>query len=98
VEGFIDRVRVHQAGLPCVVALMRCTLSRRREQLLDGHFREAVPLMDGEKAGRNADAAIAERLATKIAATCRDSAGRSTRPARRRSDSLPLRARPLVSR
>lgn len=67
VEGFFDCVRVHQAGIRCVVALMGCTLSARQEELLVGHFREAVLLMDGDKAGRSAGAAIAERLVNKIA-------------------------------
>jgi len=67
VEGFFDCVKVHQAGLPCVVAMMGCTLSRRQEELLANRFHEAVLLMDGDKAGRNAGAAIAERLVTKIA-------------------------------
>jgi DNA primase len=62
VEGFFDCLKVHQAGLPCVVALMGCSLSRRQEQLLRGHFDEVVLLLDGDKAGRTAGPTIAARL------------------------------------
>jgi DNA primase len=66
VEGFFDAVNVHQAGLPCVVALMGCSLSRRQEELLLEHFREVVLLLDGDNAGRHAGAAIAQRLVSKL--------------------------------
>jgi DNA primase len=51
VEGFFDCLKVYQAGLPCVVALMGCALSRRQEQLLESHFRNVVLMMDGDNAG-----------------------------------------------
>jgi len=66
VEGFFDCLNVHQAGLPCVVALMGCTLSDRQARLLEQHFREVVLLMDGDKAGRTAGAVIAGRLVTRL--------------------------------
>lgn len=66
VEGFFDCIKVHQAGLPCVVALMGCSLSLRQEELLQQHFREIILLLDGDKAGRSAGAAIAARLVTKL--------------------------------
>jgi DNA primase len=66
VEGFFDCIRVHQAGLPCVVALMGSSLSVRQEELLCGHFREVVLLLDGDRPGRAASAAIAQRLVSKI--------------------------------
>jgi DNA primase len=62
VEGFFDCLKVHQAGLPGVVALMGCSLSSHQEQLLQRHFREVILLLDGDKAGRTAGAAIAGRL------------------------------------
>ena len=62
VEGFFDCLNVHQAGLPCVIALMGCSLSRRQEQLLQKHFQEVILLLDGDGAGRSAGAAIAARL------------------------------------
>jgi DNA primase len=66
VEGFFDCIKVHQAGLPCVVALMGCSLSIRQEALLQQHFREVILLLDGDKAGRSAGALIAKRLVSKL--------------------------------
>jgi DNA primase len=66
VEGFFDCFHVHQAGLPCVVALMGCSLSHHQEDLLQRHFQEVILLLDGDKAGRTSGAAIAARLCTKI--------------------------------
>jgi DNA primase len=66
VEGFFDAVNVHQAELPCVVALMGCSLSQRQEALLQEHFREVVLLLDGDNPGRRAGAAIAQRLVSKV--------------------------------
>ena len=66
VEGFFDCIRVHQAGLPCVVALMGCSLSIRQEALVQQHFREVILLLDGDKAGRSAAGAIAARLLSKL--------------------------------
>jgi DNA primase len=67
VEGFFDCLRVHQAGLPCVVALMGCSLSQRQEALLQQHFRQVTVMLDGDNAGRRAGAMIAARLITKVA-------------------------------
>lgn len=66
VEGFFDCFNVHQAGLPCVVALMGCTLSQHQEHLLHQHFQEVILLLDGDKAGRTAGTAIAARLCSNI--------------------------------
>jgi DNA primase len=66
VEGFFDCIKVHQAGLPCVVALMGCSLSIRQEELLQQHFREVILLLDGDKAGRSAATVIAGRLVPKL--------------------------------
>jgi len=66
VEGFFDCLKVHQAGLPCVVALMGCSLSARQEQLLTEHFREVIVLMDGDRAGRAAAATIGPQLVTRL--------------------------------
>jgi DNA primase len=66
VEGFFDCFRVHQAGLPGVVALMGCSLSLQQEELLCEHFREVVLLLDGDTPGRAAAAAIAQRLVPKV--------------------------------
>ena len=67
VEGFFDCLNVHQAGFPCVVALMGCSLSGRQEALLQQHFRQVTLMLDGDNAGRRAGAAIAARLVTKLA-------------------------------
>ncbi|MEO8594314.1 MAG: toprim domain-containing protein [Candidatus Solibacter sp.] len=66
VEGFFDAVNLHQSGLPCVVALMGCSLSQRQEALLLEHFREVVLLLDGDTTGRRAAAAIAQRLLSNV--------------------------------
>jgi hypothetical protein len=66
VEGFFDCLNVHQAGLPCVVALMGCSLSRRQEELLEQHFREVILFLDGDSAGRSAAVAVAARLVSKV--------------------------------
>ena len=66
VEGIFDCINVHRAGLPCVVALMGCSLSRQQEKLLWQHFRGVILLLDGDKAGRSAGAAIAGRMVPKL--------------------------------
>ena len=66
VEGFFDCFKVHQAGVPCVVALMGCSLSHRQIDLLEQHFSEAILLLDGDKAGRAASATIAAQLVPKL--------------------------------
>jgi DNA primase len=63
VEGFFDCMKVHQAGFPCVVALMGATLSEQQEGWLLERFRRVVLLLDGDQAGRRGSAAIAARLA-----------------------------------
>jgi DNA primase len=66
VEGFFDCMKVHQAALPCVVALMGCSLSIRQEELLQQHFREVILLLDGDRPGRAAAVSIARRLVSKL--------------------------------
>jgi DNA primase len=66
VEGFFDCLKVHQAGLRCVVALMGCSLSLRQEELLREHFHEIVLFLDGDKAGRGAAITIAKRLVSRV--------------------------------
>jgi DNA primase len=68
VEGFFDCFNVYQAGFPCVVALMGCSLSRQQEALLQQHFHHQItPMLEGDNAGRRAGAIIAARLVTKVA-------------------------------
>jgi len=66
VEGFFDCFKVYQAGIPCVVALMGCSLSCRQTDLLEQHFEETVLLLDGDKAGRAASTTIAAQLVPKL--------------------------------
>jgi DNA primase len=66
VEGFFDCLKVHEAGLPGVVALMGCSLSLRQQALLCEHFQDVTLFLDGDTAGRAAGAAIAERLVSKV--------------------------------
>ena len=62
VEGFFDCLKVHQAGLPCVVALMGCSLSEHQETLLLRSFRNVVLMLDADSAGVHGSAIIADRL------------------------------------
>ena len=62
VEGYFDCVRVHQAGFPCVVALMGSSLSAAQESGLRRHFEGIVLILDGDAAGRAASEVIATRL------------------------------------
>jgi DNA primase len=62
VEGHFDCMRVHQAGFPCVVALMGCSLSAAQESGLLDHFDRIVLMLDGDAAGRAASDGIAARL------------------------------------
>jgi DNA primase len=65
VEGYFDCIRVHQAGFPCVVALMGSALSAAQESALLRHFARIVLMMDGDVAGQAASQAIAARLSSR---------------------------------
>jgi DNA primase len=62
VEGFFDCLKVHQAGMPCVVALMGCSLSAHQETLLLHSFRNVALMLDADSAGVHGSAVIADRL------------------------------------
>lgn len=62
VEGFFDCLKVHQAGLPSVVALMGCSLSGHQETLLVERFCSIVLMLDADPAGQHASRLIANRL------------------------------------
>lgn len=62
VEGFFDCLKVHQAGRPCVVALMGCWLSAAQEKFLLERFRKIVLMLDADPAGQRATLSIADRL------------------------------------
>lgn len=69
VEGFFDCMRVHQAGIPCVVALMGARLSRAQKDLLADRFSNVILLLDGDQTGRTATAQIASDLAPACSVT-----------------------------
>jgi DNA primase len=64
VEGFFDCIKVHQAGIQNVVALMGSTLSEAQEKLLF-QFKRVVLFLDGDDAGRAGSQSIAARLISK---------------------------------
>jgi len=51
VEGFFDCFKVHQAGVPNVVALLGSTLSEQQEELLLAHSDRLALMFDGDDAG-----------------------------------------------
>jgi DNA primase len=65
VEGYFDCLRVHQAGLPWVVALMGASLSPQQERLLTERFEQVILMLDGDAAGRAATRAISATLLQK---------------------------------
>jgi len=62
VEGFFDCMKVHQAGIRSVVALMGSALYEPQQQLLRERFRQIHLLLDGDSAGRKASEVIAQKL------------------------------------
>jgi DNA primase len=62
VEGFFDCLKLHQAGVPAVVALMGAELYEAQKSALLGHFRSIILMLDGDTAGRRATAAITTQL------------------------------------
>ena len=69
VEGFFDCMRLHQAGFPCVVALMGAHLWRGQRSLVTDRFSSIVLLLDGDPTGRRATAQIASDLAPALTVT-----------------------------
>lgn len=64
VEGFFDCFRLHQAGIPNVVALMGCQLSKEQEQLLLATTDHITLALDQDEAGRQGTQDILQRLVT----------------------------------
>ena len=62
VEGFFDCLKVHQAGVPAVVALMGAGLYEPQMSALLRHFRSIILMLDGDAAGRRATAAISAQI------------------------------------
>jgi DNA primase len=64
-EGYFDCIRVHQASLPWVVALMGSSLSMEQERQLLQRFDQIILMLDGDEAGRAASRVISSRLSGK---------------------------------
>ena len=62
-EGFFDCLKVHQAGFGSAVAPMGSALYEPQRRLRAKRFRQIVPMLDGDAAGRRASAEIAARMA-----------------------------------
>jgi DNA primase len=62
VEGYFDCMKVHQAGQPCVVAMMGCCLSDETEKVLLERFGKLVLMLDADLTGQQATRSIADRL------------------------------------
>ncbi len=69
VEGYFDCMRIHQVGLPWVVALMGSSLSMEQERQLLRRFDQVILMLDGDAAGRAAGQAIKARLSSKCSVT-----------------------------
>jgi DNA primase len=62
VEGFFDCLKLHQAGMPAVVALMGAALYESQQRTLLQHFKHVILMLDGDPAGRRATARLIHRL------------------------------------
>jgi DNA primase len=62
VEGFFDCMKVHQAGVRPVVALMGSVLYEPQRHALLKRFSRAILLLDGDPPGRKASTVIAQSL------------------------------------
>jgi DNA primase len=62
VEGFFDCMKVHQAGVRSVVALMGSVLYEPQYRALLERFRHITLMLDGDRTGRKASAVIAHKL------------------------------------
>jgi DNA primase len=62
VEGFFDCLKIHQAGVRAVVALMGAALYDSQQRALLRYFQSVILMLDGDTAGRCATAAIAAQL------------------------------------
>jgi DNA primase len=67
VEGFFDCLKLHQAGVPAVAALMGVALYPAQQRAVLRHFRSVVLMLDGDTAGRRATAMIAAQLRPHVA-------------------------------
>jgi DNA primase len=62
VEGFFGCLKLHQAGVGSVVALMGSALYPSQQRLLVERFQRVILMLDGDAAGQRAITEIAARL------------------------------------
>ncbi len=62
VEGFFDCLKLHQAGVPAVVALMGAELYEAQKRALLRHFRTIILMLDGDVAGHRGTTAMTAQL------------------------------------
>ena len=62
VEGFFECMKLRQAGIRSVAALMGSALYEPQRCALFGRFRHVVVMLDGDLTGRKASKTIAGRL------------------------------------
>lgn len=62
VEGFFDCLKLHQTGVPAVVALMGAAHYASQQRALLQHFAHVILMLDGDPAGRRATASLSNRL------------------------------------
>ena len=62
VEGFFDCLKLHQAAIAAVVALMGAALYESQQRQLLERFRRVILMLDDDVAGRRATATIAAHL------------------------------------
>jgi DNA primase len=62
VEGFFDCMKLHQAGMTAVVALLGAALYPSQQRVLLQRFRHVILMLDGDDAGRRATATITAQL------------------------------------
>lgn len=62
VEGFFDCMKLHQAGMTAVVALLGAALYPSPQRVLLQRFRHVILMLDGDDAGRRATATLATQL------------------------------------
>lgn len=66
VEGYFDVFKLHQCGIPNVVAAMGASLSDWQQALLCERFYGVQVFFDGDKTGREGSAAVASQLIRQI--------------------------------
>ncbi len=66
VEGFFDVMKLYQAGVENVVALMDSTLSEQQAELLVNNASNLVLMFDGDDAGKEGERLVYRMLRTRL--------------------------------